>query len=96
MPEPAAGTAAAPSSAPSRPAAPPGAIESREDVLRTLDQILDYYRRKEPTSPIPLLVERTRRLVPLSFLELMEDLAPSGVKQLKELGGLEKADKKGG
>jgi type VI secretion system protein ImpA len=70
-----------------------GRLDTREDVIRALDLILDYYRRNEPSSPIPLLVERTKKLVPMSFLELIEDLAPAGVKQVKEIGGMEKKGK---
>ncbi|MGI9498630.1 MAG: type VI secretion system protein TssA [Geminicoccaceae bacterium] len=68
-----------------------GDLRSREQVIAALDRILDYYQRHEPASPIPLLIKRARRLVPMDFLALMEDLAPSSVKQLKELGGVVKA-----
>lgn len=65
-------------------------LNSREQVLAALDKILSYYERREPASPIPLLLRRVKRLVPMDFLELMEDLAPSAVKQLKEIGGISK------
>ncbi len=67
-----------------------GRLDSRDDVVAALDQILDYYRRREPSSPIPMVVERVKRLVPLSFMDLMEDLAPSSVKELKGVAGLDK------
>ncbi|MEO1018872.1 MAG: type VI secretion system protein TssA, partial [Pseudomonadota bacterium] len=68
-----------------RPAAPQasGRLDSRDEVVAALDRILDYYQRREPSSPIPMVVERVKRLVPLSFMDLMEDLAPSSVKELK-------------
>jgi type VI secretion system protein ImpA len=62
-------------------------LESREEVVQALELVLDYYRRREPTSPIPLLVERAQRLVPLSFFEVMEDLAPDAMPQLRALAG---------
>ena len=80
--------AAAPAQAPA-PAAPEE-LNSREQVLASLDKILDYYARCEPASPIPLLIKRIKRLVPMDFLGLMEDLAPSAVKQIKEIGGIGK------
>ena len=67
-----------------------GELRTREQVMAALDNILDYYDRHEPASPIPLLIKRAKRLVPLDFLALMEDLAPASVKQLKELGGVVK------
>jgi type VI secretion system protein ImpA len=65
-------------------------VSSREQVIAALDQILAYYDQHEPASPIPLLIKRAKRLVPMDFLDLMEDLAPSAVKQLKEIGGISK------
>ncbi len=82
------GVAPSPQIPPSRSAR----VDSREEVIACLDEILDYYRRREPSSPIPMVVERVKRLVPLSFMELMEDLAPSSVKELKSVAG---TDKKG-
>ena len=58
-----------------------GDIVSREDVVRALDKISSYFERHEPSSPIPLLVERCKRLVSMSFLEIVSDLAPDGLKQ---------------
>ena len=65
-------------------------LNSREQVIAALDRILCYYQQHEPASPIPLLLKRARRLVPMDFLDLMEDLAPAAVKQLKEIGGISK------
>ena len=72
-----------------RPAAAPisGEIASREDVVRMLDKILAYYRRHEPSSPVPMLIERAKRLAPKNFFEIMEELAPESVGQLKVLRG---------
>jgi len=91
-PQPAAAAAAAPQPAPGAPAQPalPDELNSREQVIAALDKILSYYERREPASPIPLLLRRVKRLVPMDFLDLMEDLAPSAVKQLKEIGGIGK------
>ncbi len=63
----------------------PGAIESREDVLKTLDAIADYYRRKEPTSPVPLALRRAREWVNLDFLEVLQDIAPNSVDEARRV-----------
>jgi type VI secretion system protein ImpA len=73
-----AGAAAAPIS---------GEIASREDVQRMLDKICAYYARSEPSSPVPLLLERARKLVSKNFFEIMEDLTPDGMAQLLVLSG---------
>ncbi|VXB64566.1 type VI secretion system protein TssA [Massilia sp. 9I] len=73
------------------PAAISGEINSRADVVRMLDKILAYYQRNEPSSPVPMLLERAKRLAPKSFFEIMEELAPESVNQLKILRGPEAA-----
>ena len=57
----------------------PARLDSREDVLRALELVVDYYRRREPGSAVPLLVERARRMVPMTFMEAIGDLAPDAV-----------------
>jgi type VI secretion system protein ImpA len=64
-----------------------GDILSREDVVRALDRICNYYERNEPSSPIPLLLQRCKRLVSLSFVEILKDLAPDSMKQIDMVAG---------
>lgn len=72
-----------------RPASAPGVIGSRDDVLAALDAIAKYYRDFEPSSPVPLLIGRARRLVKADFLEIMRDLAPSGLDTVNQISGLD-------
>lgn len=65
-----------------------GEITSREDVLRALDKICDYYNRFEPSSPLPLLLTRAKRLATKSFLEIIRDLTPEAFSQAESLAGL--------
>ncbi|MBL6458646.1 type VI secretion system ImpA family N-terminal domain-containing protein [Belnapia sp. T6] len=63
-------------------------LASREEVVRALDLVLDYYASHEPSSPVPLLVGRAKRLVPLSFLDAIRDLAPGGLRELQAVTGV--------
>jgi len=67
----------------------PGAINSRRDVEKSLDAIIGFYERTEPSSPIPHLARRMRRMVSMDFLELMEEIAPSGLKEFSSVAGVE-------
>ncbi|MGB3315743.1 MAG: type VI secretion system protein TssA [Albidovulum sp.] len=69
-------------------AAMPGQIDSRRDVERALDQIIDFYERTEPSSPIPHLAKRMRKMVPMNFVELMEEIAPAGMKEFRNVAGV--------
>jgi len=63
-------------------------IRSREDATRALDAIASYFRVNEPSSPIPLLIERTKRLVAKDFLAVLEELAPDALPQAKAASGV--------
>jgi type VI secretion system protein ImpA len=98
-PEAPAAPEAAPESAP--PAAAPGAatggsgggaIGSPAEVTAAIDRIIAYYRRHEPSSPVPLLLARARRLVGADFLSIMKDMAPSGVDSVNLIGGIAEDD----
>jgi type VI secretion system protein ImpA len=77
-----------PGSAATQPAGISGDITTRADVLRMLDKAMEYYRQEEPTSPVPLLLGRAKRLANLSFLEILKDLAPGGLSQAEAIGGV--------
>lgn len=64
-----------------------GEIASREDVLRTLDKLCAYYAKYEPSSPLPLLLKRCQRLVPMSFKEIVGDLAPDALAKVELIAG---------
>jgi len=70
----------------------PGEIGSRQDVIKTLDLICDYYARCEPSSPIPLLLKRAKRLVFMDFIEIIRDLAPDGLSQVEFIRGQETSE----
>ena len=57
-----------------------------------LDQACDYYRRYEPGSPVPLLLERAKRLVSMDFMQIIEDLAPDGAAQAAKVCGVQEND----
>ncbi len=67
-------------------------VASREDVVRVLERLCEYYRRHEPSSPVPLLLQRAKRLVAKDFLEIIRDLTPSGLAEAELFGGVEKQD----
>jgi type VI secretion system protein ImpA len=69
------------------PGPPSGVIRNREDVVMLLDKICGYYERNEPSSPLPLLLQRCRRLAASSFLDIVKDLAPGALQQVEVIAG---------
>ena len=70
------------------PAKISGEINSREDVSLMIGKICTYYERNEPSSPIPILLQRVKRLVSMDYLEIMTELTPEAVAQAKALAGI--------
>jgi type VI secretion system protein ImpA len=65
-----------------------GEISRREDVVRMIERICGYYVRVEPSSPVPLLLQRAKRLVTMDFIEIVRDLADQGLPQLGSVAGI--------
>jgi type VI secretion system protein ImpA len=63
-------------------------IGSRQEAIAALDAVADFFRRTEPSSPIPLFLARAKRLVSKDFLEVLADIAPDAVAQARVAGGL--------
>lgn len=69
-----------------------GGINSHADVSNALDRIIGYYQRSEPSSPLPVLLERAKRLVGADFLTIVNDMAPQGLDNVNLIGGIEDDD----
>ncbi|MGN6665811.1 MAG: type VI secretion system protein TssA [Trinickia sp.] len=78
---------AAPAAVAAAAAIPPDRIACRDDVICLLDRLCDYYARAEPSSPVPILLHRARKLVGMRFGELVADLAPAGSDQVAHWAG---------
>ncbi len=84
----AAAAAAAEAGEGAAPGATSGPIRSRQDAVRALDAVAQFFRQNEPSSPVPLFVERAKRLIAKDFLEVLEDIAPDAVAAARKAGGM--------
>ncbi len=66
-----------------------GSLTSTQDVLKALDMIISYYERSEPSSPVPLLIKRAKRLVGKSFVDIIRDISPDAMSQVQMVSGEE-------
>lgn len=67
----------------------PFVITRREDVIEGLDKIISWLERNEPSSPLPMLLKRAKRLSTMSFMDILRDISPGGVTQAELIGGPE-------
>jgi type VI secretion system protein ImpA len=64
-----------------------GVLRTRDDVKRVLEQVCEFLERVEPSNPAPLLIRRALRLLDLSFIDIIQDLAPDAYGQIENLAG---------
>lgn len=70
-----------------RPAALRGEIQNRQDAVQMLDRVIRYLEQAEPGNPAPLLIERAKKLIGVSFLDIMANLAPNAMDTIETVTG---------
>ena len=65
-------------------------IHTREDVISAIDVICKYFERYEPSSPVPFLMQRAKKLLSMNFMEILQDLTPDAVSQAERICGVQK------
>ena len=65
-----------------------GSIRTRADAMKAMDAIATFFKQNEPSSPVPLFLERAKRLVGKNFLEVLSDVVPDGVAAARAAGGV--------
>ncbi len=67
------------------PQAVRGPISGRAQAIQQLETIKLYFQQSEPSSPLPLLIDRVIRLANMSFMEIMQNIAPNGYDDANRL-----------
>jgi type VI secretion system ImpA family protein len=61
---------------------------TRAEALLLLKKGAEYFQNQEPNSPIPHLIERALRFSGMSFMELLEDIAPDALSRGRDILGI--------
>jgi type VI secretion system protein ImpA len=67
-------------------------IHSREEVIFAIDGICKYFEKYEPSSPVPFLMQRAKKLLSMNFMEILQDLTPESVGQAENICGVKKSE----
>lgn len=65
----------------------PGEINTREDAIHALDRVCSYFEKSEPSSPVPFMLRRAKRLISKSFIEVLQELTPEAVDGAQHIIG---------
>ncbi|MEO0387070.1 MAG: type VI secretion system protein TssA [Pseudomonadota bacterium] len=72
-----------------------GEVHTRKDVVQAIDKIIGYYKANEPSSPVPIILMRARRLVDADFMAIMENMAPDAIHAVRQVTGPEEPEEDG-
>ena len=89
-----AGEAATASPAGAAPVGAPSAVQSREDAFATLHKVSEFFRKAEPHSPVPYLLEQAVRWGRMPLPDLLQELVQddSTRSAIFQLTGIRKSD----
>src|SRR5262249_4924235 len=65
-----------------------GPIRSRQDAIQALDAVALFFSQTEPSRPVPMFVNRAKRLIAKNFFEILEDIVPDAVDPARKAGGV--------
>jgi len=74
------------------PSASAGTINSSDDVRKVLDKIIAYYRKAEPSSPVPYLLVRAQKLIAADFMEIVKNLNQDSEHQFRTTLNITESD----
>jgi type VI secretion system protein ImpA len=69
-----------------------GEVQSRQDVVKMIEKICNYYERSEPSSPVPFVLKRAQRLAEMDFMQIIDDMSPDSVKEIQRITGEPKSE----
>ena len=52
-------------------------VRSQPEALAMMGEVASFYRGREPSSPLPLLLDRARSLAGQDFLAVLEAMLPA-------------------
>lgn len=64
-----------------------GEIRSSQDAVKMLDRVSRYFEKHEPSSPVPLLLRRAKKLVSKNFVDIIADFCPDAMSQVDLMSG---------
>lgn len=65
-----------------------GTLATRADAVRLLEQVAEFVRRIEPSSPAPMFIDRAVRVMQMSFADIVKELMPDSKERIELLGGI--------
>ncbi|WP_422527454.1 ImpA family type VI secretion system protein [Serratia fonticola] len=62
-------------------------LRTRQEIILMLDRILEYFQHYEPSHPAPIFIRRTKQMIGMDFISIVEDLLPESLLTLQQFTG---------
>ena len=66
-----------------------GGLRSRDDACRAIQDVILLLEQLVPGHPAPLLLKRAHRLLGMSFVDIIKDMAPGAMSDIERIVGAE-------
>ncbi len=63
-------------------------VQNRNDALLLIERCAEYFRKAEPTSPLPYLLDRALRMADMNFVDILAEIDESSLEKVKEQLGV--------
>jgi type VI secretion system protein ImpA len=70
-------------------------ISNYQDIIRMLKKICKWYEENEPSSPVPLFLNKAESLIGKNFVDIVNDVASSAMKDISVLFKMENKQEAG-
>lgn len=64
-------------------------IDNSEEAKEMLRRVSEYFERKEPSSPVPILLRRAMKLINMNFMQIIENMAEGAKEDVNRFIGPE-------
>lgn len=65
----------------------PDIPQNRREVIIMLDHILTYFEQYEPSHPAPVFIRRSKKMIGMDFMAIVEEMLPDALSTLQQFAG---------
>jgi type VI secretion system protein ImpA len=65
----------------------PTRLASRADAIRALDAVCAYFEQHEPSSPVPMFLNRAKKLTGMRFVDIIREMSPESMNTIDLIVG---------
>jgi type VI secretion system protein ImpA len=65
-------------------------LANRADAIRALEAVCEYFEQHEPSSPVPIFLNRAKKLTGMRFIDIIREVSPESMGTIEVIAGTAK------